>query len=403
MQIQILSVAQVTGYLKEVLASDMLLADLWLIGEVSNLSRSAAGHVYFTVKDETSQLRCVLFRHNGLRQSYRVEAGAQVVVHGEVSLYEATGTLQLYVDLIQPAGVGAAHLQFERLRQQLTEEGLFDTGRKRPLPSFPQVIGVVTSAQGAVWQDIVTIVKRRFPAITLCLSPTLVQGDQAPAAIVAALRRLWQLERCDLIIVARGGGSAEDLMAFNDEAVARAIFASPVPVISAIGHETDLTIADLVADLRAPTPSAAAELAVPDRQQLLTALADLSRRLRRCAVDSLQEEQDALISVTDRLQQAGPHQLVQQGRQQLEQMRRRMVTTERHTRLLQRERLAVLTGRLQALDPTAVLGRGYAVVTRLADGTVVTAAPRLAIGELVAVQVQQGVFQARVDQTQGGR
>jgi len=249
--VKVYSVTEVTGYLRELLEADNLLIDLWINGEVSNLSQSAAGHIYFTLKDEASQLRCVHFRRG--RLATQMENGTAVAAHGRISIYEVAGALQFYVDLVQPEGVGILHLEFERLKAQLEEEGLFDTARKRQLPAFPRRIGVVTSPTGAVFSDIVNVIGRRYPLVEVVLSPTPVQGDGAAEGIVQALDALNHIEGIDLVILARGGGSLEELWAFNQEKVARAVFASKAPVISGVGHDTDFTIVDFVADLRAPT------------------------------------------------------------------------------------------------------------------------------------------------------
>ncbi|MEE8442177.1 MAG: exodeoxyribonuclease VII large subunit, partial [Dehalococcoidia bacterium] len=242
------TVTQVTTYLKDSLDRDAFLADLWVSGEISNLSRSSAGNLYFTVKDAESQMRCVMFRSG--RGGDMLTDGAAAIVHGRVSLYPVRGEVQIYVDLVQPEGTGALHLEFERLKARLEEEGLFDPTRKRPLPAFPKKVGVATSPTGAVFHDICNVIERRFPLAEVVLSPTLVQGELAAPNIIAALQALNELGDIDVIIVARGGGSIEELWPFNEENVARAIYGSHVPVISGVGHETDTTISDLVADLR---------------------------------------------------------------------------------------------------------------------------------------------------------
>jgi exodeoxyribonuclease VII large subunit len=276
----VLSVSEVVGYLSEILQEDDLLRALWIQGETSNLSISSAGHCYFTLKDRTAQLRCVLFKHAARGQTGSLENGAQIIVHGRLGVYEAQGNVQLYVDQVQRAGLGALHLEFEALKTRLEEEGLFDPARKRPLPILPRTIGVVTSPQAAAFQDICRVLQARFPAVEVVLAPTLVQGAEAPAQIVAALRQLGQQGGIDVIIVARGGGSIEDLWAFNDEGVARAIVASPIPVVTGVGHETDTTIADFAADVRAPTPSAAAAAVVPDREDVLVQVRAFRQDLR---------------------------------------------------------------------------------------------------------------------------
>ena len=391
-----LSVEEVTTRIKDVLESDDLLSDAWVRGEVSNVSRSAAGHVYFTVKDACGQLRCVLFRHHARYQSYLPVNGDLVVIHGHISLYPASGALQLYADLVHTDGVGEIFLEFERLRQRLAEEGLFDEGRKRPLPAYPRCVGVVTSAQGAVWHDITTIIGRRYPAVQLILAPAQVQGDGAATTLVTALRQLWECGRCDVIIVARGGGSAEDLGVFNDEALARAIFASPVPVISAIGHEVDYTIADLVADLRAPTPSAAAELVVPDGANLLRVVAASQERLRLLVRGRLDAERMAVAHGARHLGRVSPAIKTKRCRQRIADQMWVVGQALRHRQALERQRVGACQGQLQALDPVAVLARGYALVTRVEDGVVVTRAGAAPPGTRLDVWLADGRLGARV-------
>ncbi|MDP2728063.1 MAG: exodeoxyribonuclease VII large subunit, partial [Dehalococcoidia bacterium] len=289
---QIYPVAQVTRYLKGLLEGDGLLRDLWVSGEVSNLSRSMAGHLYFTLKDTDGQLRCVFFSEGG--QLSWLANGSAVVAHGRVSLYEAQGSLQLYVDVVQPEGTGILHLQLEELHARLGKEGLFEESRKRPLPAFPRRIGVVTSPTGAALRDILKILSRRYPLAEVLLSPTLVQGDGAAPGIVEALRLLNDLGDADVIILARGGGSLEELWAFNEEAVVRAIHASRVPVVTGVGHETDTTLADLAADFRAPTPTAAAVAVVPDVMDLAQRVAYLLQELLLRARDLVSKKAECL-------------------------------------------------------------------------------------------------------------
>ena len=276
--IAVLSVSEVTGYLKETLEADEIFQDLWVRGEVSNFVQSQAGHLYFTLKDAGSQLRCVIFRGQLAGLAFKPQNGISVLVHGRLSVYEVSGQVQLYADKVQAAGIGQLFLAFDALRRRLEDEGLFETWRKRPLPRFPRRIGVVTSPTGAALRDIVKVIARRYPSVDLVLAPTLVQGEGAAAGICAAIAGLNRLPGVDLIILARGGGSIEDLWPFNEEDVARAIFTSRLPVVTGVGHETDITIADMVADLRAPTPSAAAELSVPDRADYHAQIGSLRAR-----------------------------------------------------------------------------------------------------------------------------
>ena len=275
----ILTVSQVTTYIKELLEADFLLRDLWIQGEVSNFSRSTAGHIYFTLKDAEASIKCVLWRSLAEEQTHLPADGQAVILHGRVSVYEVQGAYQFYVDLVQPAGVGTLYLRFLALKERLAEEGLFSPERKRPLPPFPRSLGVVTSPKAAAWRDILHVLERRYPLVEVILAPAAVQGPEAPLQIAEAIRTLNEETGVDLIIVARGGGSLEELWAFNEEAVARAIYSSGVPVISGVGHEVDFTIADFVADLRAPTPTAAAAAAVPDMEECRQSLMRQSTRL----------------------------------------------------------------------------------------------------------------------------
>ena len=371
------SVAEITGYLRELLEADELLADIWVSGEVSNLSESAAGHLYFTLKDESSQLRCVLF--NRARLPITIENGMAVVAHGRISIYEVTGALQLYVDTVQPEGMGLLYLEFERLKAKLEEEGLFAAERKRDIPAFPRRIGVVTSPDSAVLHDIVNIITRRYPLAELLLCPTPVQGEGAVPGIVRAFDSLNAVEDIDVVILARGGGSMEDLQAFNQEAVARAVCDSRAPVISGVGHETDFTIADFVADLRAPTPSAAAELAVPSRDELDAQLISFSRGLSA-----------TLSGMLDRY------------RQQADDAARLAGTYLDNIVGRYKERLMVQEMALDSLNPLATLSRGYSLVQHAGNGEVVSSIAQVERGDTIEVKVSDGQFGGKVSGAKKG-
>jgi exodeoxyribonuclease VII large subunit len=268
------SVSELTGYIKELFEIDFRLQDIEVEGEISNFVRARSGHLYFTLKDEQAQLKCVMWRTHARRLHFLPQDGDALLVHGRISVYETGGVYQLYADFLEPSGRGDLAIAFERLKEQLAQEGLFDAEKKQSIPPLPNKIGIVTSADAAALRDILNVLNRRCPLVSVLIAPTLVQGDQAPPNIVRALRWLDGRDDVDMIIIARGGGSMEDLWAFNDEQVARAIFAARHPVISGVGHETDFTITDFVADLRAPTPSAAAEMAVPDLSDLPLVLAE---------------------------------------------------------------------------------------------------------------------------------
>lgn len=386
------TVSQVTEYLRDSLESDYFLGNLWVSGEVSNLSRSAAGHLYFTIKDSESQLRCVMFRPT--READRLRDGTSVMVHGRISIYPVRGELQMYVDLIQPAGTGELHLRLERLKAQLEEEGLFEPSRKRNLPPFPTKIGVVTSPSGAVLHDIATVVQRRYPLAELVVSPTSVQGEQAALDIADALSELNRLQEIDVIIVARGGGSLEELWAFNEEPVARAIYASRAPVVSAIGHETDVTIADLVADLRAPTPSAAAEMAAPDISSLLGQVKEWQSDIIAIARRLSFEKRRDVDALAQRLNSRRPE--VEAKQQRLDELTQSLSRSLWVALSLSRERFQGLEQQLRALDPNSVLERGYAIVQRSDQGALVKSVGQVEKDDELKVRVSDGSFNARV-------
>ena len=368
---QVYTVAQITGYLRDILESDGVLADIWISGEVSNLSGSSAGHLYFTLKDEASQMRCVLF--NRKRLSVEMENGIAVVAHGRISLYEVSGAVQLYVDMIQPTGVGILHMEFERLKAKLAEEGLFEPARKRPLPEYPERIGIVTSPGGAVLHDITNIISRRYPLVELVLAPTTVQGESAVQGIINALNALNDREDIDLIIIARGGGSIEDLWAFNDEKVARAIYSSVAPVISGVGHDTDFTIADFVADKRAPTPSAAAELAVPHRDEIETRLQNYIATMAASLSNSIELH-----------------------RQHADDLSATISTQVKNVVSVNSEKLRGQELKLDSLSPLATLQRGYALIQSHANGEVISNISQVERGDMIKVQVSDGQFNSRV-------
>jgi exodeoxyribonuclease VII large subunit len=389
------SVAEVTRYLKDLLESDHNLADLWVQGEVSNFSQPRSGHLYFTIKDDTAALKCVMWRSMAQRQRYLPRDGDAIEVHGSVSVYEAGGQYQLYADTIRPLGEGALYQEYLRLKAQLEAEGLFDEERKRPIPAWPRRIGIVSSPTGAALRDMLNTLKRRYPLVEVILAPTAVQGKAAPPGIVSALRSLNLTASPDVILLARGGGSIEDLWAFNDEGVARAIASSKAPVISGIGHETDFTIADFVADLRAPTPTAAAELATPDRVDLMAALNEQYERLARATLGQTAAQRWTLNELHSRLQRQTPMTRIQNGRQQLDELTHRVELALGNQLKLQASQLTGLQRRLEALNPLAILERGFAVVSQ-ADGSLVRSVAQVEAGDELQVQVSDGEFSAQV-------
>jgi len=394
-------------------------ASIWVEGEVSNLRIPTSGHLYFTLKDEDAQLQAVLFRGGARRLRFRIEDGQHLRCHGRLSIYEAQGRFQMLVDGAEPVGKGALQLAFEQLKAKLQEEGLFDDDRKRDLPFLPSLVGVVTSPTGAAIRDIVRVIHRRCPTRIL-LAPAVVQGDEAPEEIVRALAWLSAREDVEVIIVGRGGGSIEDLWAFNDERVARAIAACQKPVISAVGHEIDFTIADFVADVRAPTPSAAAERVVPEARELRAALASLTARARHAADRALREARLRTDDSTNRLLAAGrrvvadrrqtivrlqarlaslhPRARLAEGRTRLERLRARLHASTSRVLAQRRERLAAMAGRLDALSPLRVLERGYSIC-RGPDGRLLTDSGQVAPGDQVGVRLHKGELSVRVERS----
>ena len=394
--VHVYAVHEVASYLRELFDTDPHLRDVWISGEVSNVNRPASGHVYFSLKDARSQLRCVFFVRRGgpgTATADQIEHGRAIVAHGNISLYEQRGDLQFYVDFVQPEGVGALQMEFERLKAKLDAEGLFDESRKRALPRFPRRIGVVTSPTGAVFQDICNVLGRRWPLAEVVLAPAPVQGPDAVPAIVGGIETLQRERDIDVIIAGRGGGSLEELRAFNDEHVARAIFASTVPVVSAVGHETDTTIADFVADRRAPTPSAAAEIVAPDRFDVAVRLAVAAGTMDSQVRHSLRAGHDGLRSCVQHMDRRAPD--VRAERQRIDEAARRAESSveQRH-----RQRVQEVGGcvwRLRALDPFATLERGYAVVQR--NGSVIARTADTRPGEALSVRVRDGAFGVHVD------
>ena len=384
------TVSQVSSHIKESLESDPLLMDLWVVGEVSGLRSSSAGHTYFGLKDRESLLRCVMFK--GQKGAELLAEGDSISAHGKITFYTRGGTTDFMVDLAMPEGVGELALELERLKQKLAAEGLFETSRKRQLPRFPQKVGVVTSPTGAVFHDIRNVLQRRYPLTELVLSPTVVQGPDAAPKIAAALELLDREGGCDVIIVGRGGGSMEDLWPFNEEVVARAIYACKTPVISAVGHETDETIADYVADVRAPTPSAAAELAVPDAYVLRRDLGILGSTLYRLMLDQNGRRRFELTAVMHRMEMGLPD--TQTMRRRVDDVGR--VVQSASSRLLMENKMQVegLGLRLRALDPVATLGRGFSIVRLTDTGKVVSSAKQVSEGDSLEITVADGSLPA---------
>ncbi len=378
---------------------DERLSDIWIEGEVTNLVRAPSGHCYFSLTDAASALKCVLFRNK--RGAEHLENGAKVIAQGGFSIYERRGDLQLIANLIQPEGVGELWLRLERLEQKLELEGLFDPSRKRPLPAFPKRIGVATSSSGAVWQDIQNIVARRWPLAELVLASALVQGVGAAESVAAAIVALSAMDDVDAIIVARGGGSLEDLMVFNEEAVARAVFASRHPVVSGVGHESDTTICDKVADVRAPTPSAAAELLVPDRAELIQRLRAMARGMDATISHALSMASSDADSLRSRLDRAAPD--VDQLRVRVDDLLDDAEAGLSRRIELSRSKVDAFSSALGALSPRNTLRRGYAIVVDSASNSVLTDETDANPGQSIDITLHRGHVIAKVESTSSTR
>ena len=435
---RVYTVSELTASIKTTLEEGFPM--VWVEGEISNLRTPGSGHAYFTLKDEGAQISAVLFRGRGRRVRFELEDGMQVLAFGGLDVYAARGQYQLVVEMMEPKGLGALQLAFEQLKRKLEAEGLFEESRKRPLPAFPRVIGIVTSPTGAAIRDMLNIIGRRFADLHILITPVRVQGDEAPGEIVQALVHLQEIANLDVIIVGRGGGSIEDLWAFNDERVARALAACRVPVISAVGHETDFTIADFVADLRAPTPSGAPELVVREKLAVMETLADLYARLKQAMtaeVGARRERVDFLLRrrvltdparalrdiyrrlddlqgrlrlglrasqrhithrvalATGALRSRNPLSRIAAASALLSQLRVRLASSATHNAKTSRARFAELVGRLESLSPLGVLARSYSV-TRLPSGEVVRSATQVGVGDALEILLHQGALGARV-------
>lgn len=393
---RLLSVTDLSRYLRALMDSDEILRDIWVSGEISNLSQPASGHIYFTLKDQNAALRCVIWRTTASRLLVNLRNGQAVEAHGAISLYERDGTYQLYVDSLRQAGEGWLYQEFLRLKARLEAEGLFDEARKRPVPLIPQRIGIVTSATGAALQDILNTLTGRYPLAEVILSPAPVQGDDAPPRLVRALQRL-EASRPDVIIMARGGGSLEDLWAFNDERVVRAIVASSVPIITGIGHETDFTLADFAADLRAPTPTGAAVLATPDAADMRAALGSQLLYLDSAMAALLTANKRDTSEMQLRLGRLSPQRKVQDDRQRLDELLERAIRSLTAYQRLRRAQVDGLSFRLQALSPLAVLQRGYAVL-RGPDGRILQRISQVQTSDSITARIQDGELTAQVQQ-----
>jgi exodeoxyribonuclease VII large subunit len=375
---------------RESLEADPLYSDLWLEGEISDLSQSGKGHIYFSLRDGDGLLRCVMFRRQVMQTPRRPRVGDQVAVHGGLSIYPNSGSLQLIADLVTTAGQGPAALELEYLRQRLEQEGIFDTSRKRPLPAWPRVIGVVTSRSGAAWQDIQSVVARRYPLTQLLLAHAQVQGQGAVESIVTAIELLQFVETVDVIVVARGGGSSDDLSAFNDEAVVRAVFASHIPIVTGVGHASDQTLVEGAADVCAPTPSAAAELCVPSQADLGLRIGQLHSQLAESMVLSLAGAQARAQRQSSRLRASSPQTRLAGALRDIERACDRLDSSMTGTLVPARARLLAGSAVLEALSPAAVLDRGFAAISLPGESQSVHSIKQVRRGATARARVADG-------------
>lgn len=392
---RLFSVSQITNYLRALLDSDEIMAQVLVEGEVSNFTHHSSGHMYFTLKDTNSRLRCVMFRSNALSLQFEPKAGMSVIAQGNISVYERDGQYQLYVNSLRPAGQGKLYLAFLELKEKLEREGLFAPERKRPLPFLPRTIGIATSPTGAALQDMLSIIKRRYPRAHVLVVPTIVQGSEAPASIVRALEQLGRIPEIDVVIVGRGGGSIEELWAFNDEQVARAIADCPKPVISAVGHETDFTIADFVADLRAATPSAAAEAVVPVLAELELTLLTWQNRLLTAIHNNVLRQAQAANNLAARLVRQHPERGLEAAAQTLDSLQERLQRAMVGKLEWGAQQVQASATSLQALSPLAVLARGY-TITLNQTGEIIRNPYQVAVGDMLETVVDQGRIYSQV-------
>lgn len=397
---QVISVGQLNRYVKTLLEGDSRLAAVYIGGEISNFTNHyKSGHLYMSLKDETAAVKAVMFRGNAAKLAFKPEDGMKVIVKARVSLYERDGAFQIYIEEMQPDGVGALQIAFEQLKKKLAAEGLFDESRKRPIPGYPGRVGVVTSPTGAAVRDIFNVLGRRFPMAQVVFCPVLVQGENAAATIVRAIERFNIARAADVLIVGRGGGSMEDLWAFNEESVARAVAASAIPIISAVGHETDFTICDFVADLRAPTPSAAAELAVPDAARLAALIQTCRTRLETACRARWQTSAKALEALRSRRCLAAPQYYTEEQTMRLDHLTHRFTAAAKQQLGGADRRLTATAAKLDALSPLKVLGRGYSIGYG-ADGRVLDSVQQIRVGDPVQWKLTDGTLECTVTKIQ---
>ena len=386
----VITVSVVNRYIKDIMSRDLLLSNLWVRGEISNFKNHSSGHMYFTLKDDNSLIKCVMFRTNNSYLKFVPHDGMKVIIKGYISLFERDGQYQLYAEEMQSDGIGNLHIAFEQLKKKLLDEGLFDAANKRKIPYLPRTVGVVTSATGSVIKDIINVIDRRFYNTHIKVFPVRVQGEGAAKEICSAIKKLNKLELVDVIILARGGGSLEELWPFNEEIVARAVFDSKIPVISAIGHETDFTISDFVADLRAPTPSAAAEIVMPEKAALINRIKELNVRLLNAAVRSITLKRRRVLELSNASVFRHPYDRIYQERMKLDILDKNlkkaiMIKHEREV-----SKFSILAGKLNVLSPLTILSRGYGIVRSRIDNTIVKSVEDVKTGDDIEISLKDG-------------
>ena len=389
------TVSQVNIYIKSIFEADKHLRDIIVKGEISNFKRHTSGHIYMSLKDDGGVLRAVMFKGSAGKLQFTPQNGMKIIAHGRIAVYERDGQYQLYIDGMQPDGVGALHLAYEQLKAKLAEEGLFDERHKKPLPKYPKKVGIVTAATGAAIRDVLNILSRRFACADVLLYPVLVQGEGAAAQIAEAIAWFNREDAADVLIVGRGGGSIEDLWAFNEEVAARAIFASEIPIVSAVGHEVDFTIADFVADMRAPTPSAAAELVVPSQIELSERIGTMHSRILYSARQWLQTRRTRIETITDKPIMRNPLIKIDERRLQLDNIQKHFENAAQTLVTNKRQQFLLNTSKLDTLSPLAVMNRGFAAV-KSANGELIKSAKQLKSGDKVELALHDGSVDAKV-------
>ncbi|MHB0999378.1 MAG: exodeoxyribonuclease VII large subunit [Armatimonadota bacterium] len=399
--LQVITVNELTRCIKYVFEAEDLFRDVWVQGEVSNLTRHSSGHIYFSLKDASALIRCVIWSSTAKSIKHNIKEGMSLIVHGKISLYERQGQYQLSLDSVMPNGIGDLYVEYEQLKSRLQEEGLFDQQYKKPLPAFPLSIAMITSPTGAVIEDMVSIARRRMPSANLLLIPALVQGTDAPASIVESLRLADTHPGIDVIIMGRGGGSIEDLWAFNSESVVRAVFSCRTPVVSAVGHETDYTLADFAADLRAPTPSAAMEQVLPDKESLVARIKSLEDSISSSVINTINRRKSNLDMLANSSCLKFPEKLIQNRWQTLDLLQAQMMSGYRNILSHSEGRLGELSASLNSLSPLNVLGRGYGVLRKI-DGSVIRSISNTSVGEITETLVPDGVIISEVKKIKEG-